>query len=120
MPFLDITGPRGPDHTFEATITEKGLSSSRTANAASLAPGAAAGPAAAGQGKKRPRDKKAREYSYLQIRALPERSSAAQQDLCFFGVVSDYTLPCVPAGQALGAGAATEDDGHTAGCDPGV
>ena len=95
---LHITGPRGPDHTFEATITEKGLSSSRTANAASLAPGAAAGPAAAGQGKKRPRDKKAREYSYLQIRALPERSSAAQQDLCFFGVVSDYTLPCATLG----------------------
>ena len=86
------------DHTFEATITEKGFASSRPANSASLAPGAAAGPAAAGQGKKRARDKKAREYSYSQIRALPERSSAAQQDLCFFGVVSDYTLPCATLG----------------------
>eukprot|EP00964_Phaeocystis_antarctica_P127881 scaffold91587_cov60-Phaeocystis_antarctica.AAC.1 len=98
---LHITGPRGPDHTSEATITERRLATSRTANSASLlAPSAAAaGPAAAGQGKKRARDnKKAREYSYLQIRALPERSSAAQQDLCFFGVVSDYTLPCATLG----------------------
>ena len=91
---LHITGPRGPDHTFEATITEKGFFS----NSASVAPGAAAAPAPAGQGKKRARDKKAREYSYQPIRALPERSSAAQQDLCFFGVVSDYTLPCATLG----------------------
>ena len=98
---LHITGPRGPDHTSEATITERRLATSRTANSASLLAlgAAAAGPAAAGQGKKRARDnKKAREYSYLQIRALPERSSAAQQDLCFFGVVSDYTLPCATLG----------------------
>ena len=44
---LHITGPRGPDHTFEATITEKGLSCSRRANSACVAPGAAAPPAAA-------------------------------------------------------------------------
>ena len=96
---VHITGPRHPGMTFEATITEDGFVSSRVAASASLAPGAV--PALVGQSRMRARDKAPRQYSYLPIRSLPERSSGAQGELHFFGVVCDYTLPCATNGTDL-------------------